>query len=178
MWCCPVCRGGPLPLTEAELERNVIVRNQIQSAAWPPLPPDGQQRIATMAGELRAWFTAPSFSITTSGLSRLLVPAIHHGLRQNRIHLAHRVTLVSRWGGALIEMAWGRVCAAVGLQSQWEATLRAAVASVGRAVAGLSIMARSLLSLGMGINGYIPPTPDAERRRRSNLDFSFNWMKI
>ena len=171
MWCCPVCRGGPLPLTEAELERNVIVRNQIQSAAWPPLPPDGQQRIATMAGELRAWFTAPSFSITTSGLSRMLVPVIHHGLRQNRIHLAHRVTLASQWGGALIEMAWGRVCVAVGMQSQWEATLRAAVASVGRAVAGLSIMARSLLSLGMGINGYIPPTPDAERRSRSNLDY-------
>ena len=40
--------------------------------------------------------------------------------------------------------------------------------SVQRAAAGLSALARSLLSLGMGANGYIPPTPDAERRRRGN----------
>ena len=45
---------------------------------------------------------------------------------------------------------------------------RASVYSVQRAAAGLSALARSLLSLGMGANGYIPPTPDDERRRRGN----------
>ena len=45
------------------------------------------------------------------------------------------------------------------------------MSSVQRAAAGLSILARSLLSLGMGANGYIPPTPDAERRRRGNRDY-------
>ena len=58
-----------------------LVMTYVMPATWPPLPPDGQQRIAGLAGELRAWFTAPTFNITTSGLSRLLVPLIHHGLR-------------------------------------------------------------------------------------------------
>ena len=68
----------------------------------------------------------------------------------------------------MIEAAWGSLCSDAGLQSQWEATLRASVYSVQRAAAGLSALARSLLSLGMGANGYIPPTSDAERRRRGN----------
>ena len=138
------------------------------SATWPPLPPDGRQRIMDLAAGLRAWFTAPTFSVTTSGLSRLLVPLIHHGLRRNRVHLSHHVTLATRWGGAMIEAAWGSLCSDAGLQSQWDATLRASVYSVQRAAAGLSALARSLLSLGMGANGYIPPTSDAERRRRGN----------
>ena len=84
--------------------------------------------------------------------------------------MSHHVTLATRWGGAMIEAAWSRVCAAVGLQRQWEATMRASVSSVQRAAAGLSNLARSLLSLGMGANGYIPPTSDAAREQRGDPD--------
>ena len=79
--------------------------------------------------------------------------------------------MASQWGGAMIEAAWSQVCEAVGLRPQWEAAQQAAVASVERAAAGLSILARSLLSLGMGRNEYVPPTPDSNRRRRYNLDY-------
>ena len=48
--------------------------------------------------------------------------------------------------------------------------MRASVSSVQRAAAGLSNLARSLLSLGMGANGYIPPTSDAAREQRGDPD--------
>ena len=45
------------------------------------------------------------------------------------------------------------------------------MASVEQAAAGLSILARSLLSLGMGRNGYVPPTSSSHPRRQHNPDY-------
>ena len=74
-----------------------------------------------MAAKLRGWFTAATFSVSNNGLSRMLVPLIHRGLRRNRIRLAHQVTVAPRWGGAIVEAEWSQVCDTVGLQPQWEA---------------------------------------------------------
>ena len=104
------------------------------------------------------WSISPQDAVTQGGFLVDIVDDDIHGLRRNRISLSYQVTLASGWGGAMIEAAWSQVCEAVGLRPQWEAAQQAAVASVERAAAGLSILARSLLSLGMGRNGYVPPT--------------------
>ena len=47
-----------------------------------------------------------TFNPTASGLSRMLVPLIHHGLRRNSYTIPSRVALQGEWAGLAIELAW------------------------------------------------------------------------
>ena len=115
---------------------------------------------------LRTWMLSSEFNPSTSGLSQIMVPLIHHGLRRNRYSVPSQIALQQHWAGLAIEAAWQEHADECGLAQTWTTVLETAVRAVQTLTIQLSRpLIQRIVDNYVQENGYFDAAETLCRRR-------------